>query len=403
MHTTGAFNQGTPTGWMEGEDGVDTTAKPIGVCHVTSAHPRHDARIFHKQCRSLAKAGYDVTLVVHDPFPDAQLDGVRILSTGRSSRNRYARMAASRRWVLDKALSVDAAIYHLHDPELLPLIRILKSRGKTVIFDSHEDYLSTMGVKRWIPRFLRPLVQWGYAAYERRALSHVDAAVVCYPWTEARFQQMVPLVRMILNFPLLEPRFMDVKPDFTAKAVAFAGGISRQWHHANILRALTQVGDVTYELAGRLVGSYGQELQAMDGWTHVHHHGMLPLADVYTQVYGQSMAGLALLDYIPQCKGTVGNLSNTKFFEYMAVGLPLICTDFDMWKAVVEAEACGICVNPQDVDAIAAAIVWIRDHPQAAQAMGERGRQAVQIRYHWGIEEAKLLDMYRMLSGREGS
>jgi hypothetical protein len=48
------------------------------VCHITSAHSRYDVRIFHKQCKSLAANGYDVTLLVNDdveneqiePFPD---------------------------------------------------------------------------------------------------------------------------------------------------------------------------------------------------------------------------------------------------------------------------------------------------------------------------------------------
>ena len=34
------------------------------VCHFSSAHAPNDTRIFHKQCASLAKAGYEVTFVV---------------------------------------------------------------------------------------------------------------------------------------------------------------------------------------------------------------------------------------------------------------------------------------------------------------------------------------------------
>ncbi len=41
---------------------VDNVSK-IKVCHITSAHNSDDIRIFHKECASLAKAGYDTYLV----------------------------------------------------------------------------------------------------------------------------------------------------------------------------------------------------------------------------------------------------------------------------------------------------------------------------------------------------
>lgn len=52
------------------------------------------------------------------------------------------------------------------------------------------------------------------------------------------------------------------------------------------------------------------------------------------------------------------------------MGMPVICTDFDLWKEVVEESHSGLCVNPSDSNAIANAIKYIQEHPEEAYQMG---------------------------------
>ena len=40
-----------------------------------------------------------------------------------------------------------------------------------------------------------------------------------------------------------------------------------------------------------------------------------------------------------------GTLGNNKIFEYMYYGLPIICTDFDLWKEIIDKYKCGIYVK----------------------------------------------------------
>lgn len=364
----------------------------IKVCHMTSAHRSNDTRIFHKQCVSLASKGYEVYLVAAGESYNAS--NVQIVGIGEKEKTLIKRMLNTTKNIYKKALELDADIYHLHDPELLPYALKLKKKGKKVIFDSHEDYLSTISVKSYIPKVLRPIVVKAFHLFERHVIKNIDGAVVCYHWTEERYKKISKNVSMILNFPILDNTQSLPSINFGKPAVSFAGGISSQWCHKEILKAIGKIPNVKYELAGKLGGNYGLELQQMEEWKQVNYHGVLPFEKVYTEVYSNSSIGMALLDYIAQCKGTVGNLSNTKFFEYMYMGLPLVCTDFTLWREIIEKEKCGICVNPHNIEEITQAITFLLNHPEEAKQMGENGRRAVVREYNWKTEEKKLFELY---------
>ncbi|NLK93515.1 MAG: glycosyltransferase family 4 protein [Bacteroidales bacterium] len=347
-----------------------------------------------KQCKSLAKRGYDVTLLVNDSLEDEIIDGVQIVSTCFTPTNRFERMILSRKYIRKKAIEINADIYHLHDPDLLALALHLKKNKKNVVFDSHEDYVLAINEKTWIPKIIRPLVKYLYKVYEKHIIKKIDGAVVCYHWTEERYRGYLDKVRMILNFPVVKDEILLRETDHTKRAVSFAGGISSQWCHKEILQAIGKLDNVRYELAGKLKGKYGEDLQLMEEWKKVNYHGVISYEEVLDKVYSNSSIGMALLDYISQCKGGVGNLSNTKFFEYMYMGLPLVCTDFVLWEEIITEEKCGICVNPHDIEEISKAIHYLLSNPQNAEKMGENGRKAVISKYNWQSQEIKLFELY---------
>ena len=87
-------------------------------------------------------------------------------------------------------------------------------------------------------------------------------------------------------------------------------------------------------------------------------------------------------------------------FEYMSVGLPVIVSDFPLWRGIVENAGCGLLLDPLDPQATADAMQWILDHPAEAEAMGHRGREAVEKHYNWETEAEKLVALYKkLLSG----
>lgn len=370
------------------------TRERLKVCLITSGHARYDTRIFRKECISLRNRGYEVTLIVNDELENEVKDGINIISTKFKPRNRCERLFMSKRKIKEVLNDVDAEIIHLHDSELLQLVKYLKSIGKTVIFDSHEDYLHAIDDKKWIPKYFKKIASLIYKIYEKNIISKVDGAIVCYHWTEERFKKYCKNVKMVLNFPIIQNDIKFVKKSITNRNIGFAGLISEIWCHDKVIDACNQIGNINYELAGRLTGPYGEYLKLLNGWNAVNYHGQIPSTEVYEKVYAKSSIGIALLDYISLCNGNVGNLSNTKIFEIMYSGLPLICTDFKLWKEIVENEKCGICVNPHNQEEIIDAITTIISDPELAAEMGKNGIKAVEEKYNWNLCEKELFLVY---------
>jgi len=107
----------------------------------------------------------------------------------------------------------------------------------------------------------------------------------------------------------------------------------------------------------------------------------------------KAIAGLALLKPV----GDYPDSYTTKLFEYLALRIPVVTSDFSLYKQVVEAHDCGFCISPYDAPALAEKLLWLIQNPDERQIMGERGREAVKNKYNWQSEERILLSYYRSI------
>lgn len=359
------------------------------VCHMTSAHPPEDVRIFHKECVSLAKEGYDVYLV--EQGDSYEKNDVHLVGVGEPSGGRLSRMTSFAKKVYETALAIDADIYHLHDPELLPYGMKLKRKGKKVIFDSHEHTAEAILEKTWLPAPVRSSIHWLYSGYQSSVCRRLDAVVSVTPHLVDYFRAINPRIVQVSNFPKFTE---DVDmPSIAAHRVVFAGGISPQWNHLRIIQALEQLPDCRFCLCGSVDDGYFETLKSLPAWQQVDFLGKIPHGQVAAELSHCSV-GLALLTPGRNTDWQNGTMGNTKIFEEMVAGLPVVCTDFVLWREFVDRYHCGICVDPTNVNEIASAIRYLLDHPEEAKQMGENGRRAVAEEFNWSVEEKKLLALY---------
>lgn len=365
------------------------------VCHVTSVHPRYDGRIFLKECTSLANAGYDITLLVADNQADEIKNGVKITSAEFHPKNRVDRILHSVGAVFAKAVQIDAEIYHIHDPELLPLGKKLKKHGKKVIFDSHEDVSGQILGKKWIPSVLRKPVSVAYSVYASALMKNFDALISVTPSIVDKLKQINPKTIMLTNYPIVSVAEECDTDKYEKATFVFAGGISEQWCHEVILQALENI-DATYLLAGPVEDAYLQKLKSCPAWNKVNYLGKIPHEEV-KEIMRRCTAGLSVLLPSGNTGGKTGTLGNNKLFEQMQAGLPVICTNFVLWKQIVDKWNCGICVESTNADEIADAMKYITEHADEARQMGKNGKRAVREEFNWSIEESKLLKLYEQL------
>jgi glycosyltransferase involved in cell wall biosynthesis len=365
--------------------------RPLGkIAHLTSVHARHDVRIFIKQCRTLSAHGYEVTLVVADGKGDERRDGVTIVDVGMLP-GRLNRMFGTVRRVLERAIALDADIYHLHDPELIPTGLELKRLGKTVIFDAHEDTPRQLLGKPYLNRLSRHALSLTFSRFERYACSRFDAIVAATPFIRDKFLHIHPVTVDVNNFPMTGE--LDAEQPWAARQqeVSYVGGISATRGIRQLVQAAALLRSPTrINLAGRFSEpDVEAEVRGHAGWARINDLGFLDRAGV-RDVLARSLAGVVTLLPLPNYLDS----HPTKMFEYMSAGIPVIASDFPLLRTIVEGSRCGLCVDPLDPGAIAAAIDYLAEHLDLAQSLGENGRKAVSEKYNWNGEAAKLTDLY---------
>ena len=223
------------------------------ICHLTSAHPQEDIRIFQKECVSLARRGYETYQISCGDTYDK--NGVHLIGVGAPERGRAGRMLRVTRRIYEAALRLDADVYHFHDPELLPCGVRLKRRGKKVIFDSHEDVAAQIRDKGWIPAPLRALASRLYRVYETYAVRRFDAVVAATPHIGETFSGRARRVVVVNNYPMLDDvRFQDRPFEERDRAVCYAGGISEVRGEKVMVEAMRDVNAVL-----RLAGNHKKE------------------------------------------------------------------------------------------------------------------------------------------------
>ena len=361
------------------------------VVHLSTAHGRRDIRIHLKECDSLAAAGYEVHCIMADGRGEERIGRVQVHDIGAAA-GRFQRMLLRPWRILAAARAMRARLYHFHDPELLLIALFLRRGGAQVIYDSHEDTPRSLLSRDWVPRWLRPGLSAVFERFENFVVRRLAAVVAATPHIAARFVRLNPRSLDISNYPLDAEMQGEVQPIGEARTVCYLGGIGRVRGIFEMVNALEHV-DARLILAGPWESAETEQAaRSLPGWSKVDYRGVVGRQHV-RQIMAESRAGLVFFHPEPNHVDAQPN----KMFEYMSAGLPILASDFPLWRTLMVESGAGRCADPLDPLAIAKAIGELLADPAEGRRMGQRGRDAVHQRFRWSLEERKLVNLYAEL------
>ncbi len=373
------------------------------VVHITTVHNPLDTRIYYKMCETVANNDFELFYIVkeHNDLKKIVERSNFHLRVLKKPRGRFSRMLKTAVEALKVAKKLDADIYHIHDPELLWVGSLLKTKHNIVIYDVHEDYETSIKQKKYIYKPFRKVIASIFNVYEKTMSRKMEKCLA-----EKYYSNKFPNGKHILNYPILNEasRLQDQSSNSNTQTdhkirLIYTGtvGLDRgALNHAKLTTfddnfEITSVGKCPYLLAEKIyntAGEYKKNIQMVGVEEYIPRN----VIDEY-YLKNNWVAGLALFPHTKHYE----QKELTKFFEYMSFGIPILCSDFPVWKKFIDKHQCGISVNPENEAEIKEAIYYLVKNPKEAKKMGENGKKAIAAELNWEFEGKKLIDWYDQL------
>jgi len=207
-------------------------------------------------------------------------------------------------------------------------------------------------------------------------------------------------VKMVCNYPIVSDRLNEkdlTKEEFLKNGNKFiySGTVYDFSEQESILEALDDINcaESKYIVVGKTPNYRKESMLASRGANKLE---LIPWIEKtkLLDLYRSSSCGIVIFKYTPVCCNHEGQMGSNKIFEYMLEGLPVICTDFELWRElIIDKYHCGICVNPDSKDEIKRAIKFVIEHKEEAYEMGKRARKAVLKEFNWDTQAGKYVNI----------
>mgnify|MGYP006281344175 CR=1 FL=1 len=359
------------------------------ICHFTTVHFRYDTRIFYRECKSIAKKGFETLLYVADDKEAETIDGVNIRSIGKP-KNRFTRILFSTFKMFLTVQKEKADIYHFHDPELIFVGFLLKLKGKKVIYDIHENIIDQIKTKDWIPFKLNFFFSKFYSILIPLICQKIPLILAENSYLND-YQNYSKRLTLVLNKPELT-EFIKFKSNnrkrndiFYIGSITLDRGFDKFWKVMDLINKeypkikMHLIGKV--ELPRNILYQYQKR-------ENIIIYGRKSLKKGY-EISRKCGIGISIL--LPT--GNYLKSYSTKIFEYMAIRMPFIVSDFPLYNNVVKKPQTGLTVDSADVNDIVEKILLLIKDRKLYKEIQQNQKEFIK-KFNWRTEEKKLFNLY---------
>ena len=375
---------------------------PMRIVHISSVHSWKDPRIFLKQCRSLAAQGFDVHLLTPDSLDEKQ-NGVQLhrvwnLDPAKLKKSILAKLFRPVK-LFKMARSLKPDVIHFHDPELIPWALVHRAMGYTMVYDIHEDNMTVIRHRNYIPSYLKGLLASLVGCIEGLAHSVMPTILA-----EAYYQRRFPKGIIVANYQNISVKKEEISLEsgpINIKGeshVLYTGNIEIERGVLKYIEGIRGTSNVYLHLIGRTYQrTFDKTIDAQKGLEdRIHWEGLasyVPFSRILERYAERNwLAGLVVFPYSDHYKDKYP----TKFFEYMAFGIPIIYTDFSEWKNLLDPLEVGIAVNPEKPAELISALDTLKGDKALWQSYAKNALYHSK-KFSWDHEASKLTTLYNEL------
>lgn len=369
--------------------------KKIKVCHFASVHTTNDTRVFHRECVSLA-AHFDVTYIGIGQ-ESGIFKGVKVIAISKP-QSRFHRLLFVTWKVFYLALKERAQIYHIHDAELIPFAFLLTLIGKKVIYDIHENTYEDILHKPWIPNSLRSLYGASYRLLEYIASQSMYIILVIAKQNfKNKFKaKKYSIIQNFADLELMSPFINKSRNELKEINLFYMGMITDYYYDLMpVIKAIYQLKKegttVNLHCVGYL-GNYFNSTILKDSifqsvQNQIFFYGYQSIEEGYA-LSKICKIGLCLKNQPEEILVS----HERKFFEYMAIGLPVISCNASIYKDIIETHNLGLTVDLTNSQSIANGITNLVG--MDLNTMAQNAITLSKSTYNWETESKKLSELY---------